>query len=197
MQVADIFHLEVKICQLGMDQRKGNVVARELGERLGFWKPVCVHHHLLQGLEKPALWPIPEGKEKEAVASAKMSKSSPETCVFVYDSPEEIKRKIARAFCPEKTVEFNPIVDICKHIIFREKETFTVNRPAKYGGNVEFQSFQELETAYRRGDLHPQDLKNAVAEELAKILEPVRIYFENNREARQCLEAVKNAEVTR
>jgi tyrosyl-tRNA synthetase len=197
MQVADIFQMEVKICQLGMDQRKGNVVARELGERLGFWKPVCVHHHLLQGLQKPALWPIPEGKEKEALASAKMSKSSPETCVFIYDSPEEIKQKTARAFCPEKTVEFNPIVDICKHIIFREKATFTVNRPAKYGGNMEFQSFQELKTVYRRGGLHPQDLKNAVAEQLAKILEPVRTYFGNNREARECLESVKNMEITR
>lgn len=197
MQVADIFHLGVKICQLGMDQRKANVVARELGERLGFWKPVCVHHHLLQGLEKPALWPIPEGKEKEAVASAKMSKSKPETCVFLYDSPEEIRQKIARAFCPEKTVEFNPILDICKHVIFRERETFTVNRPAKFGGNVEFQSFEELEKAYRRGDLHPQDLKNALAEELTTILEPVRRYFENNREARECLNTVKNAEVTR
>jgi len=39
MQVADIFHLDVKICQLGMDQRKANVVAREIGERLGYWKP--------------------------------------------------------------------------------------------------------------------------------------------------------------
>ena len=40
MQVADIFHMKIKICQLGIDQRKANVVARELGERLGFWKPV-------------------------------------------------------------------------------------------------------------------------------------------------------------
>jgi len=197
MQVADIFHMEVKICQLGMDQRKGNVVARELGEKLGFWKPVCVHHHLLQGLEKPAVWPIPEGKEKEAVASAKMSKSKPETCVFIYDSPEEIKQKITKAFCPEKTIEFNPILDICKHIIFREKETFTVNRPAKYGGTAEFQSFQELKTVYKCGDLHPQDLKNALADELAVILEPVRRYFENTREARECLNSIKNAETTR
>jgi len=197
MQVADIFHMEVKICQLGMDQRKGNVVARELGEKLGFWKPVCVHHHLLQGLEKPAVWPIPEDKEKEAVASAKMSKSKPETCVFIYDSPEEIRQKIGKAFCPEKTVEFNPILDICKHIIFRESETFTVNRPAKYGSTAEFQSFQELETAYKRGDLHPQDLKNALADELAIILEPARRYFENTREARECLNTIKNAETTR
>lgn len=197
MQVADIFHLEVKICQLGMDQRKGNVVARELGEKLGFWKPVCVHHHILQGLEKPAIWPIPERKEKEAIASAKMSKSKPETCIFIYDRPEEIKQKITKAFCPEKTIKFNPILDICKHIIFRERETFTIERPAKFGGTVEFQRYQELETAYKRGDLHPQDLKNAVADGLAEILEPVRRYFENNREARERLNVVKNAETTR
>jgi tyrosyl-tRNA synthetase len=197
MQVADIFHMEVKICQLGMDQRKANVVARELGEKLGFWKPVCVHHHLLQGLEKPVMWPIPKGKEKEAISSVKMSKSKPETCIFIYDSPEEIKQKIARAFCPEKIVEFNPILEFCKYIIFREKEKFTIDRPAKFGGKIEFQNFQELETAYRRGDLHPQDLKNAVAEELVKILEPVRRYFENNREAKESLNAVKNAQITR
>lgn len=81
-----------------MDQRKANVVAREVGERLGFWKPVCVHHHMLQGLEKPAVWPIPRGKEREALASAKMSKSQPETCTFIYDSPEEITSKVRKAF---------------------------------------------------------------------------------------------------
>jgi tyrosyl-tRNA synthetase len=170
MQVADIFHMEVKICQLGMDQRKANVVSRELGKKLGFWKPVCVHHHLLQGLEKPKIWPIPAGKEKEAVSSAKMSKSKPETCIFIYDSPETI---------------------------FRERKTFKIERPSKFGGNIEFQSFQELEEAYVKGKLHPQDLKTAVAKELATILEPVRRYFNNNNEAKKCLDTVKNAVITR
>ena len=126
-----------------------------------------------------------------------MSKSQPETCVFIYDSPEEIKQKIRKAFCPEKTVEFNPILDICKYIIFRERKTFTIERPAKFGGTMEFQSYQELETAYKLGNLHPQDLKNAVAQELSGILEPARRYFENNKEAKKCLNAVKNAEITR
>jgi len=197
MQVADIFYMQVKICQLGIDQRKANVVARELGERLGFWKPVCVHHHLLQGLEKPKIWPIPEGQEKEALSSAKMSKSKPETCIFLYDTPEEIKQKMVRAFCPEKTIQFNPVLDITKHIIFREAKTLTIERPAKFGGPIEFQSYRELEVAYAQGKLHPQDLKNTVAERLIKILEPVRTYFKNNREAAECLKTVKNANVTR
>jgi len=197
MQVADIFHLEAKICQLGTDQRKANVVAREIGERLGFFKPVAVHHHILQGLEKPKIWPIPKGQEKEALSSAKMSKSKPETCVYIYDSSQEIKQKIGRAFCPEKTIEFNPIMDICKYIIFRERKTFLIERPAKFGGTVEFESYQELSKAYRSGQLHPQDLKNAVAEELATILESVRRYFEKNKEAKECLDSVKKAEATR
>jgi tyrosyl-tRNA synthetase len=197
MQVADIFHMKVRICQLGMDQRKANVVAREIGEKIGYWKPVCVHHHLLQGLEKPKIWPIPEGQEKEAIASAKMSKSKPKTCIFISDTPEEIKQKMANAFCPERTVKFNPVLDICKHIIFREKSTFRIERPAKFGGNVEFQNFQELESAYAEGKLHPMDLKNGVATELVAVLEPVRRYFANNKEAKDCLETVRRANVTR
>jgi tyrosyl-tRNA synthetase len=197
MQVADIFHLEVKICQLGLDQRKANVVARELGERLGFWKPVCVHHHLIQGLVKPAIWPIPDGKEKEALASAKMSKSKPETSVFVHDSPEEIQKKISNAFCPERTVQFNPILEYCRYIVFRERKTFTIERSVRFGGNVEFTGYSELEDAYLSGKLHPLDLKKAVANVLVEILAPVRKHFQTNREARESLEILKKAQITR
>ncbi|MGB9676169.1 MAG: tyrosine--tRNA ligase, partial [Candidatus Bathyarchaeales archaeon] len=62
---------------------------------------------------------------------------------------------------------------------------------------VEFQSYEELEKAYGKGEVHPQDLKNAAAKELAKILEPIRKYFETDKEARECLEVVKKAEITR
>ena len=108
MQVADIFHMKVKICQLGMDQRKANMVGREIGEKIGCWKPVCVHHHLLQGLAKPGIWPIPEGQEREAVASAKMSKSKPDTCIFIYDTPEEIKQKMSQSILPRKNSKIQP-----------------------------------------------------------------------------------------
>lgn len=197
MQVADIFHMEVKICQLGIDQRKANVVARELGEKLGCWKPVCVHHSYLQGLAKPPVWPIPKEKEREVLSMTKMSKSKPETCIFIYDSPEEIKRKISQSFCPERIVEYNPILEICKFIIFRESGSFTVGRSARFGGPVTFHSLKELQKTYADGKLHPQDLKNAVAEELAKILEPVRTYFDSNKEAKECLDIVRNVKITR
>ncbi|MEM7820128.1 MAG: tyrosine--tRNA ligase [Candidatus Aenigmatarchaeota archaeon] len=197
MQVADIFQFDVKICQLGMDQRKANVVARELGPSMGFWKPICVHHHLLQGLARPPVWPLPVGKQKEILTTIKMSKSKPETCVFIYDSPDEIRKKIGSAFCPEKMVEFNPIIDICKYIVFRETDTLNIERPAKFGGKLELQSFEELVKIYRGGKLHPQDLKAAVAEVLVKTLKPVRDYFAKNKEAAECLNIIQTAKITR
>jgi tyrosyl-tRNA synthetase len=104
---------------------------------------------------------------------------------------------MSKAFCPERTVKFNPILDVCKYIIFREKQVFTIERPAKFGGNIDFQSYQELETAFAEGKLHPMDLKNGVATELGNILEPVRSYFENNKEAKDCLETIRAAKITR
>jgi len=89
------------------------------------------------------------------------------------------------------------VLDICKYIVFREKVVFRIDRPAKFGGTVEFTCFQELETAFAEGKLHPMDLKNGVAVELADILEPVRRYFENNKEAKDCLETVREAKITR
>lgn len=140
---------------------------------------------------------IPEGQEKEAIASAKMSKSKPDTCIFIYDTPAEIKQKLSKSFCPERIVRFNPVLDICKYIIFRENPIFIIERPAKFGGNIQFENFNDLAIAYTEGKLHPMDLKNAVAEQLGKILEPVRRYFATHKEAQECLETIRNARVTR
>lgn len=199
MQVADIFHLGVQIPQLGMDQRKANVVAVEIGEKIGFWKPVPVHHHLLQGLVKPPVWPLPTDPtaKKEALSEVKMSKSKPNTAIFIYDEPEDIKNKISKAFCPEREIENNPLMDIAKYVIFRDKKEMIIERPEKFGGRLEIQSFDELKSVYASGKLHPMDLKNSVAENLIEILEPVREYFKKNKEAAETKAAIENAKITR
>ena len=78
-----------------------------------------------------------------------------------------------------------------------EKKGVVLERPAKFGGKLELQTFEELASAYREGKLHPLDLKNMVAGELSEILEPVRTYFEKNKEARETLEFVKTQSITR
>ncbi len=166
MQVADIFHFDVDLCQLGMDQRNANIVAREMGKSLGFWKPVCVHHHLLAGLTKPTKRGYSRDAKVDVAVSSKMSKSTPKTCVYIYDKPEDVKRKIMDAYCPPKQPTKNPLLDWTKYIIFRELDAFEIERPSKYGGNIEYTTYEELEADYRKGKLHPLDLKRAMAREL-------------------------------
>jgi tyrosyl-tRNA synthetase len=194
MQCADIFHLDADIAQLGLDQRKVNMLAREVAPKLGFKKPVVVSHHMLMGLSEP---PKSELKGAEAAIAKKMSKSNPDSAIFMTDSEDEIKRKIKKAFCPEKIVVDNPILEYCKYIIFEKIDTVKIERPEKFGGNVQYSSYEQLEYAFEKGDLHPMDLKTAVSGYVNDLLEPVREYFEKNPEARKLKEQVESFKVTR
>jgi tyrosyl-tRNA synthetase len=179
MQSSDIFMMGVNIAHAGIDQRNVHVVAREAALELGFQKPICIHGHLLQGLLQPIIIENPETGKKEVDPQSKMSKSKPESGVYMTDSPDEIKQKINNAYCPEGDVEFNPILDWTKHLIFYNPVTFTVSRPEKFGGEVVYNSYTELEKDYADKKLHPMDLKAAIAEWLIVKLEPARKYFED------------------
>ncbi len=179
MQAADIFTLEVNIAHAGTDQRNVHVVTRDAAKSLGKSKPVAIHHHLLQGLLKPDVQGE-NSEDKEALKVAlKMSKSKPDSAVFIHDLPEEIKRKVNNAYAPEGILELNPVLDWVKWLIFYEPTTFTVSRDEKWGGDLEYSSYEELEKDYMEKKLHPQDLKGAVAEWLINKLEPARKYFED------------------
>lgn len=304
MQAADIFYLKADICQLGMDQRKVNMLARELGPKLGLRKPVIVSHHMLMGLGEPekvesetkelgvgeeeqilgnyliqvqsiddpserkkeilgpgrvvqnfvnryygkkivedetiaildlkdlngrSLEKIPliKGKNlatKTGIAincldiergnvdkvkfvaspgklhltqTIKMSKSKPDTAIFMKDSFEEIKRKIKKAYCPEGVVQENPILEYCKYIIFEKFDKIKIERPEKWGGNLEFKSYEELESAFAKKELHPMDLKTAVANYLNEMLDPVRKKLNNSKTAQKLEEEIKSFKVTR
>ncbi len=181
MQSADIFMMGINIAHAGTDQRNVHVVAREAAEEVGFQKPVAIHTHLLQGLLPPVLTTDTEtGKQVMDLEAAKMSKSKPDSGIYMDDSPEEIKRKINQAYAPEGVVEFNPILDWVKWLVFYDPNVnFTVKRDEKWGGDLSYGSYQELEKDYAEKKLHPQDLKAAVAEWLINKLEPARKYFEN------------------
>lgn len=194
MQVADIFVQGINMPHAGLDQRKAQVIAREVALKLKIKplldemgnkiKPVAVHHHLILGLGKPPIWPIPEDQLdlQEIWSSLKMSKSKPETAVFIHDNPEEIRKKIKNAFCPEGEIKFNPVLDWTKYLIFRNKNScLCVERPKKFGGDITYDTYANLEKDFAEKKLHPMDLKAAVAEEISRILEPARKHFEQPR----------------
>ncbi len=198
MQVADIFWLDVDICQLGLDQRRANILAREIADKMKWKKPVAVHHHMLIGLQgKRDAKGFDEDDAVDTEIASKMSKSIPETSIFVHDSRDEILRKVNSAYCPPKVVEGNALIEYSKYIVFRKLKSIKLERPEKYGGNTEFFSHAEVEDAFRDGKLHPADLKNGVGDSLDKIITPIREHFERVSSAKRLYMFVKAAERTR
>jgi len=196
MQAADIFHLKLDVACAGMDQRKAHMLARDAAERLQWQKPVCLHVPLLMGLQ--GLTKIEkqfdEDKAINLQISAKMSKSLPESCIFVHDSPEQIREKVKNAYCPPRQVEGNPVLELVKHAVFTNQKSLTIERPPKYGGSQTFHEYGEVERSFKEGKIHPLDLKNGVAEALVTILEPVRKHFQKKPDL---LEKMLQIEVTR
>ena len=55
---------------------------------------------------------------QERALAMKMSKSRPDTSIFVTDTPEEVAKKLKKAYCPEGTAFENPVLEYCKYLIF-------------------------------------------------------------------------------
>ncbi|MBD3398230.1 tyrosine--tRNA ligase [Candidatus Micrarchaeota archaeon] len=186
MQAADIFMLNVQIAHSGMDQRKVHMLAREIAPKLGFEKPVALHGRLLpslQGVERM-------NPTEDQLIDAKMSKSKPDSAIFVHEPKSEILRKIKKAYCPEKVADGNPMIEYAENLILRDRP-LQVERPEKFGGDTEYATPKELREAYTSGALHPMDLKNAVGKELVEMLQPVREYFEKHPKYLKELEDIK------
>jgi tyrosyl-tRNA synthetase len=162
MQVLDMIFLNVDVALGGMEQRKIHMLARESLPGMGYEAPVCLHIPLLHGTD----------------GSDKMS-SSKENYIAIDDEPDIIKKKLQKSFCPQGQVEGNPIIEIAEHFIFTEDKTLLIERPEKFGGNLEL-NYNELLDIYTKNELHPLDLKNSVIKRLTEILEPVRNYLKSN-----------------
>lgn len=113
--------MQADICQLGLDQRKVNMLAREYCDQTKRkLKPIIVSHPMLPGLK--------EGQEK-------MSKSDPDSAIFMEDSAEEVRIKIKKAFCPPAVVAGNPCLGYVKHIILPWHKYLNVQRKPESGGD--------------------------------------------------------------
>ncbi len=206
MQVADIFIQGVNVAHAGLDQRKAQVIARDVGLKLKSAlvnkkgekiKPIAVHGHLILGLQQPPVWPVPKENLQELWGQMKMSKSIPSSAIYMTDSEEEIRAKIKKAFCPEKEVDFNPLIDWAKYLVFIGRDsTLKVNRPEKFGGDKIYSSFESLKSDFADGNLHPMDLKSAMSDKLVEILTPAIEHFKQPR-AKKLKEEMDKLLITR
>ena len=161
MQVADIKYLKADVALGGMEQRKVHMVGKDLKKVLDY-DFIALHTPLITSLKGPG---------------EKMSKSILGSGISVTDSYEEIKSTLKGAYCPEKEIKENPILQIAKLIIFPKFNAIEIKRDKKFGGDLKIKNYEELEKIYSDGKLHPMDLKNAVGEYLEKIIAPIRKNF--------------------
>jgi len=184
MQCTDIFFLQADVCQLGVDQRKVNMLARDYCDLSGRKiKPVVLSHHMLYGLK---------------AGQAKMSKSDPDSAIFMEDTAEDVARKITNAYCPikpeasaQKAADdemhlvkddlMNPCLDYVRHILFsRPGYTFPVD-------GKQYASFDEVKRAFVGGEISEQQLKKGLIDEVNTLLEPVRQHFQSDAAAKEML----------
>jgi tyrosyl-tRNA synthetase len=160
MQALDEEYLKVDMQFGGMDQRKIMVFAREFLPKIGYKKRIELLNPIIRGL-----------------TGEKMSSSIESTKIDLLDSEEAVKKKINKAECVTGNPD-NGIMGLLKYLIFiikeDKKQKFIIERPEKYGGNLEYPTYDELEKDFINKKLHPLDLKNAVAKEINLILTMLR-----------------------
>jgi tyrosyl-tRNA synthetase len=132
--------------------------------KLGYKKRIEIMNPLLPGL-----------------IGKKMSSSIEGTKIDLIDSSKKIKKKINSADCVEGNPD-NGLMSFLKNVLMiikeDKKEKFVIERPEKFGGNLEYINYSEIEEDFISKKLHPLDLKNGVSAEIINLLSLV----EENRE---------------
>ncbi|KJE93015.1 tyrosyl-tRNA synthetase [Capsaspora owczarzaki ATCC 30864] len=167
LQALDEEYLKVDAQFGGVDQRKIFTFAEKYMPALGYKKRIHLMNPMVPGLQ-----------------GSKMSSSEPDSKIDLLDDPKAVNLKLKKAFCEEGNVENNGVLSFVKMVLMPLRSlkgitTFEITRPEKYGGNRTFNSFQELEDAFKNREIFPTDLKNAVETEINGLLAPIRARFDN------------------
>ena len=161
MQSLDVKALGVDIAYGGIDQRGIYMLSREILPDHGWEPPVCLFAPLLSGL-----------------TGGKMSASEEGSKVNLTDDPDTVAEKIEAAYCPMGETEDNGVLEYLELLVFpvlaERGESFVVERPEQYGGDLTYGEYAELEADFVGEDLHPADLKPAAAEYISSVIDPIR-----------------------
>jgi tyrosyl-tRNA synthetase len=157
LQALDEEYLDVDIQYGGVDQRKILMFAREYLPKIGYKRRIEIMTPIIPGL-----------------IGEKMSASIEDSKIDLLDSEEDIQRKLKKADCPEGITEGNGILSFIEHVLFVIKDEFKIERPEKWGGNLNYKSYAELEKDFTEKKVHPLDVKIALGNEINSLLEPIR-----------------------
>ena len=169
MQALDVKALDADIAYGGDDQRGIYMLAREVLPDHGGDAPVCIFAPLLSGL-----------------SGGEMSASDAASKVNLNDSHDAVVEKINDAYCPMGEREDNGVLEYLEYLVFPvledRDESFVVERPEEYGGDLVYDDFDALEADFLSEDLHPADLKPAAGEYISEVIAPIRERLDANPE---------------
>lgn len=162
MQALDEVTLDADVQLGGQDQRKIFALSLDHITKMG------PSHHRCSYLINPL---IPSLSNK-----GKMSASDETGKITFLNTDKQIRKKINKSFCEERISDItkNASLAIMKLLIFPVFAPVTIQRPEKWGGNVTFTDFKELEQDWIDGKLTAPDLKNNLANYIIKLIFPVR-----------------------
>jgi tyrosyl-tRNA synthetase len=165
LQSLDVAALDADIAYGGIDQRGIYMLGREVLPEHGYDAPVCLFAPLLSGL-----------------SGGKMSASKAGSKVNVTDDTETVRSKLLDAYCPQGELEDNGVLEYLQYLVFpilAERDVpFVIERPAEYGGDVTYRTYEDLEADFLAEELHPQDLKTGAAASINDAISPIRDRFE-------------------
>jgi len=160
MQALDEEYLKVDVQYGGIDQRKILMFARENLPKIGYEPRIEIMTPLIPGL-----------------VGKKMSASHEKTRIDLLDSEKIVLDKVKGS----DMVAGNPdnfVMSFLKYVIMvikeDKKEKFIVERDEKYGGNLEYSNYEDIEEDFVSKKIHPLDLKNSVAKEIFNLLKPIQ-----------------------
>lgn len=113
-----------------------------------------------------------------------MSSSEQNSKIDLLDTEKAIATKIRSAFCEEGSIVNNGILSFIKMVLFQipkiSANGYTVHRDDKHGGNLTFETYQEIEAKFVDKTIHPLDLKASVTKSIQELLAPIRQAFEKD-----------------
>ncbi len=124
-------------------------ITRDVAPKLGYYKPAAIHNTFLPGLQGP------EGK---------MSSSKPESTIFITDTPEQVKKKIQRAFSgggatirEHKEKGGNPDIDVACQYLYQMFEP-------------DDKKIKEIFDGYRKGAITTGEVKDMLTKKVTAFL---------------------------
>ena len=173
MQAADIFEMDIDIAIGGMDQRKAHMFMRDVASKYGWAKATCLHTPIISSLKT-------SGARMESF-DHKMSKSDPNGALLLHDTPEQIRKKMRKAYISPDDPQ-SPVYELAEHILLPEFGEIVVTPNPKFGQPSTWTDLEAFRAAVMDGTLHPLDAKFGVGDGLAKGLEALAAHFEAHPE---------------